>query len=238
MLKKLIPTAAIILFIITVSAPSSLSAAAFSVGATTWYTAWDCDLEGDSTDLEYSPSLLYGPVISASFTPELSMSFVFLYGVLDGDNESSPDTTRYDGDLALNYRINSWLKLFAGVKYIAFSWSDDNGDGKHQALGPGAGLSSVIHMGGNFFLLGYLSGLYLKGEETYPGSSGDYHLKAEEYGYNASLSIAWYIPSASTTISLGGRYQYIHIDYKDNEGPENDNDFYGVTLTAVYSFNI
>ena len=219
--------------------PVKARAADISVGATAWYTTWESELNMED-EIEYDPDFLYGPVISAAFTKDLSLSLVFLYGNFDmtykdsGGNEDKDEIKRYDGDFALNYRISSWFKLFAGVKYIRYTWSDD---GKHEALGPGAGISSVIPVGGNFFLLGNFSGLYLKGDEQ---SGDDFDYKLKEYGYNASVSLAYYIPEASTTLSLGGRYQYVKIEYDGSaaEPMNSKNKFYGLTLSAIYSFNI
>lgn len=228
-------------FIITslVIITGKADAADISVGATTWYTTWETELNMDDK-IEYDPDFLYGPVISAAFTKDLSLSFVFLYGNFDmtykdaDGGEDKDEIKRYDGDFALNYRISSWFKLFAGVKYIRYTWSED---GKHEALGPGAGISSIIPVGGNFFLLGNLSGLYLKGDEQ---SGDDFDYKLKEYGYNASVSLAWYIPEASTTLSVGGRYQYVKIEYDSSaaEPMNSKNKFYGLTLSAIYSFNI
>lgn len=214
-----------------------LNAADLSVGATAWYTAWDYEDDVDS-GVKFSPSFLYGPVLSMTMTQDLSLSFVFLYGKFDMDTGSNTITnTRYDSDLICNYRISNYFKIFAGAKYIGFTWEED---GKHQALGPGAGISTVFPVGGNFFILGYFSGMYLRGQED--GAKGSsYSVKTNEYGGNASLSLAYYIQSASTTISLGGRYQQLKIKYDNNESgmtPDSMSKFYGVTLSAVYSFNI
>lgn len=217
--------------------PAQIKAADVSVGATAWYTAWDYEDDADS-DIEYDPSFLYGPVLSAAFTQNLSMSFVFLYGEFDMKSGSDKlPLKRYDSDLTLNYRISDYFKLFAGAKLMGFTWDPD---GSHMAVGPGAGISTTIPLGGNFFMLGYISGMYLRGDEE--GTKGvPYKEKANEYGGNASLSFAYYIPGASTTISLGGRYQQLRIDYENNISgmtPDSTSRFYGVTLTAVYSFNI
>lgn len=214
-----------------------LNAADLSVGATAWYTAWDYEDDVDS-GVKYDPSFLYGPVLSASFTKDLGMSFVFLYGQFDMDTGSNTmKLNRYDSDLTLNYRVGNYIKLFAGAKLMGFTWDPD---GKHMAIGPGAGMSTTIPLGGDFFILGYISGMYLRGDED--GAKGvSYHEKANEYGGNASLSLAYYIQSASTTISLGGRYQQLKIDYDSNNSgntPDSMSKFYGVTFTAVYSFNI
>lgn len=238
-MKKNIFTASVSLLLFLFISQLNLTAADLSVGATAWYTTWDYE-DDTSTGVEYDPSFLYGPILSLAMTPDLSLSFVFLYGKFTMNFESSDgseDINRYDSDLTLNYRISSYFKLFAGAKYIGFTWSED---GKHQALGPGAGVSAIFPLGNDFFVLGYISGMYLKGNEK--GTKSDnYDVKANEYGGNASLSLAYYIPSASTTISLGGRYQQLKIEYTDsnnNMTPDSISRFYGVTLTAVYTFNL
>ena len=228
-LSKILLAASLLLLV----TPPSLHAADLSVGATTWYTAWD--FEWDSTsESTYEPGLLYGPVVSLAITPDLSLSFVFLYGKFEqtysqpGYEETST-MTRYDSDFTLNYRISNYFKLFAGTKIIRFTWDG----GEHKAIGPGAGISSIFPVGGNLFLLGNISGLYLYGEETVDPDTE----KLNEYGYNGSIALAYYIPDSLTTISLGGRYQYVEIDY-EGSFPDNNSRFYGVTLTAVYTFNI
>lgn len=223
----------IVLFFISQTA---LHAADFSVGATTWYTAWDYKDDAD-TGIEYDPAFLYGPVLSLTMSDDLSLSFVFLYGQFTMNIENDPpmDLNRYDSDLTLNYRIRNNFKLFAGAKYMGFTWGDN---GKHAALGPGAGISAVFPLGNNFFLLGYVSGMYLMGNED-GDKSREYNAEADEYGGNGSLSLAYYINGTSTTLSLGGRYQQLKIDYTDdNDGntPDSMSKFYGVTLTAVYTF--
>lgn len=237
-MKKNIFITSISFILIFFIAQTALHAADLSVGATGWYTAWD--FEWDGTDkIEYDPGFLYGPVLSLAMTQDLSLSFVFLYGeftqVMDEYNEEM-DLERYDSDLTMNYRISNYFKLFAGAKYIAFTWPD----GEHKAIGPGAGISGILPLGNDFFVLGYISGMYLFGNEE--GTiEQDYDTTAHEYGGNASISLAYYIPAASTTISLGGRYQQIKIEYDDKlDGMVEDSmsRFYGVTLTAVYTFNI
>jgi len=233
-IKTLIPF--ILLLIIPLT---SLHAVDLSVGATTWYTAWDYKDDADS-GVTYDPTFLYGPVLSLTMTNDLSLAFVLLYGKFTmnfNSGSDSIDLNRYDSDLTINYRISNYLKLFAGAKYMGFTWDPS---GKHQALGPGAGISTVFPLGNDFFLLGYLSGMYLKGKEE-DTKGQKYEVKTNEYGGNASLSLAYYIQDASTTISLGGRYQQLKIDYVDSSKvitPNSMSRFYGVTLTAVYTFNL
>lgn len=216
---------------------TALHAADLSIGATTWYTAWDYEDDADSK-ISYDPAFLYGLVLSLTMSEDLSLSFVFLYGEFTMDfesDDSTMDLNRYDSDLTLNYRISKIFKIFAGAKYMGFTWADN---GKHAALGPGAGISAVFPLGNDFFLLGYISGMYLMGNED-GDKSREYKAETNEYGGNSSLSLAYYITGTSTTLSLGGRYQQLKITYDDENGgmtPDSMSKFYGVTLTAVYTF--
>jgi hypothetical protein len=102
------------------------------------------------------------------------------------------------------------------------------------------GLSAAIPIAGDLFLLGNISAMYLWGKFKYynpvtPTSSGTEDIK--EYGINSSLSLAYYIAPASTTISLGGRYQYYKGSTSENNW-EFKNKLYGITLTATYTFSI
>jgi len=122
-----------------------------------------------------------------------------------------------------------------------------------DSFGPGLGLSAAYPMFENLFLFGTLSGLYLREnyEEKYlketvtlsavpplPGitdkEEGKNSKTFSSYGYNLTMAIAYYIPSVGAVISLGGRYHsFIKTDDLSNEKT-----FYGVTLTATYSFSI
>jgi len=104
----------------------------------------------------------------------------------------------------------------------------------------------------NLFILGHLSGFVLLNKETseyidMAGPRSIIHLEpgGNDYGFNSGLSLAYYIAPVSTTISLGGRFQYIKTNYSSGRdsfhGSYYDHDtsmFYGVTLTATYSFAI
>ncbi|HNX23893.1 MAG TPA: hypothetical protein PKG60_07565 [Spirochaetota bacterium] len=107
---------------------------------------------------------------------------------------------------------------------------------EHNSFGPATGISAVFPLSNDFFLIGNLGGFYLWGNEENSGSGYSKTSKSKDYGLNSTLSIAYYINSASTTISLGGRYQYLKMDYEDQD--TTDTKFYGITLSATYSFSI
>lgn len=233
MMKNLILTGVFLATLMTCLTPSVLYAAEISAGATTWYAWWDFKSDGSNNDPEFDPAFLYGPALSAKLNDDFNFTFVFLYGKYDmTDNDGSDSKlSRTDSDLALNYRLNNYFKIFAGGKYMGYNMTDFS----HTSYGPGAGISFVIPAGGNFFLLGNVSGLYLWGTEESNDDEDDYN----EYGANSSISLAYYIVPASTTISLGGRYQIFQTVYGDtSEFDDTTHKFYGVTLSATYSFDI
>ena len=227
-LSKTLLAASLMLLITLVS----MYAADLSVGATAWYTAWDFNSSNNQNNTEFDPTFLYGPALSVKFSDDYNLTFVFLYGKFDmHETNSTNKMSRTDSDLALNYRLNNYFKIFAGAKYMSYKMPDFN----HSSTGPGAGLSVVVPVGGDFFILGNISGLYLWGKDDTKDSTD----KFNEYGANSSIAAAYYIASTSTTISLGGRYQYFKTDY-DGTGNSRDltHKFYGVTLSANYSFSI
>jgi len=112
----------------------------FMLGAKAGYFVWDPYINeiggGGLEDLEYGSGILYGPVISVSFTPDLTFSVSGLFGTQSA-HWYSPDqlTTvggggqynisgtyfveidRIDIDSALSYRLTEKMKVFAGYKY-------------------------------------------------------------------------------------------------------------------------
>ena len=155
---------------------------------------------------------------------------------LDENCEKIMEITRLDSDSALNYSINRYVKVFAGLKVVRFNWST----GSHNGLGPAAGFGLTIPVGGSFYILGNLSGAYIFG--THEGTDGGTGLLSNDYidmGLNSNLTLAYYAQAISTTISLGFRYQYFYSDYEDNVlQSDQHHHIYGVILMAVYSFQI
>ena len=238
-----------------------------TVGATSWY-AWgkqyytQKDFMGDYDSVtKTDPSLLYGPALAVKFNDDFNLTFVFLYGKFDATESKDSlksEFTRKDSDLALNYKLSNYFKVFAGIKYLSYGIVPikDNFFGgmtfkikslePHTSYGPGLGLSATIPIIWNFFGLATVSGLYLRGAEkavisNLSGSnSKNVKIGYSEYGINSNAAIAYYIEDWSTVISLGGRLQYIKADYDSNEMHLSSVGFfiYGVTLTATYTFSI
>jgi len=215
--------------------PCKVYATDISVGATTWYTWWDMT-QGGST-MEMDPEFLYGPALAVKFNEDFNLTFIYLYGKFDMPDNSGKiaEIKRTDSDLALNYRLNDYFKLFGGIKYNTYS-IPSNMD--FWGVGPGLGLGYTFPLSENLFLLANFSGFYLWAKEKdYSNPTEKYDSK--QYGFNSTLSIAYYITSASTTINIGGRYQYVKVDYDDYKSEGNmKHKFYGITLAATYTFSI
>jgi len=200
--------------------PCKVHAVDVTVGATTWYV-WSS--EGGDVD----PGFLIGPAASIKFTHDYNLTFVYLYGKFTATTESGDNfkIKRHDSDLALNYKLNKYSKVFGGIKYIGLSSKQEV---ESDAYGPGLGLSGSYPITKNLFALGYVSVFYLWGVKDYADDGKDYF---NNCGFNSNLSAAYYIASASTAVSLGWRYQYF-IGIKD----DNNKKFYGVTIAATYTF--
>lgn len=194
-------------------------------------------------------------LVSQDYTIESS------FNVLD---TASPETftqrynvefRRYDCDLTLNYRILSWFGIFAGLKYLrwdgtgsidvntsntAYSYTSRTDiEVLGQALGPALGLSVSWPLWNDFFLTASASLLYMKSKEetqsTLTENAGppvESSTKDDFYyhGYNGMLGIGYRMIAMRTTLLVGGRYQYLNTEDQPRDV------FYGVTMTAMYTF--
>ena len=248
---------------------------AYSLDITAGLTSWCAWGEQKSSGADYNPdaksdpAFLYGPTISVKFAENWNITFVYLYGKFDYEDKDSPPTgltlvnykskfksKRSDADLAINYRLNDYFKIFGGIKVMSFGMVpleySDGGPGSQSAntgnptcFGLGSGLNATFPVAENLFLLATLSGFIgnadvdVKRYDIYKGWTPSNGEGFWFYAINSNLAIAYYIDSASTTISLGGRYQYFKIEYNSNALPVKlDYTNYGITLSATYSFSI
>jgi hypothetical protein len=118
--------------------------------------------------------------------------------------------------------------------------------------GPGAGISLNLHLWGPVFLLTNASALYLYTSARWDRVWVTHEMQVyHTIGFNGTASLACYIEPASVTVSLGFRYQYLHYILWDSLSNDwkydsttgvtpitdsmNDDHFYGITLSAVYS---
>jgi len=256
---------------ISIIIPCKTYALDITFGATTWYALSELYYTQDKSPgiinnslVKSDPAFLYGPTLAVRFSSDFNITFVYLYGHFKTEkNRGSGDTTkpkfsRVDSDLALNYRLGDYFKVFAGIKYLSYGITPAKTDlytfeipvnetvDIHTSYGSGAGLSATVPVIGNLFALGTVSGLYLWGshgvvvKDIVTSTTHNVNLKYNEYGINSTLSLAYYIAPASVVISLGGRFQYLKSDYKKNAIYLDSIEFtsYGATLTATYTFSI
>jgi len=272
MKKPILLTLAVICCISII--PCTTYALDITVGASTWY-AWGSRYENvqdysirNNNNYAFDPTFFYGPAMSVKINDDFNLTFIYLltkfdyienvYKDLGGTYYVDANIKRSDSDLALNYRLNNYFKVFAGAKYmtyeikLSYDDTDDinyNSQSKHTSLGPGFGVSATYPITGNIFLLGTLSGFYLFS----PGEKfEDYYLYNQdlptkltigynEYGVNSTIAVAYYIAQISTVVSLGVRYQYFITDYSEYKPfliNDIKNEIYGITLTATYTFSI
>ena len=215
-----------------ISIASKAYALDMSVGITSWYSWWDYDRGGEKPDI--GPSLLYGPAISVKLNDDFNLTFVYLYGAFEHTHSDGTvdKYKRSDSNLALNYIVNNYFTVFANLNYMALGVKKYI---QQSTYGPELGIKAVYPISENLSLLATLSGFYLWGKESY--DNNDPSINFKDYGINSTLSLAYYISSASTTISLGGRFQYFKADYS-NDSESINQKFYGVTLTAMYAFSL
>ncbi len=237
----------VILFLLTAVMPATIAHAYdLSVGGATWYSWWEIDTVKGGEDGDDS-ALLYGPLFSFSFSDKWSVSGVFLYGHYEFQfpSDSKEDVYRFDSDLVLNYRVASLVKVFAGAKIMGYKWKlstlSGTDDGLSYNVGPAIGVGFTIPLTTSLYALANVSGLYARGKNTVNSDTGnDKESLSSAYGGNGTLTLAWYIASASTSINLGGRYQYFYLMHDNSESFEYEahNHIYGVTLSAVYTFDL
>ncbi len=243
--QKIMKKIFLLCFLLIIITGRESSAADISIGATGWYAQMDFV---DDSNMEMEPAFLYGPLLNISFLENWGVSFVVLYGkVKSKEEEDGFELKRIDSDTLLNYNFNKYFKIFTGCKYMSYAWGGSDDGGIHYSVGPGLGLGVTLPLGGNFYLLGNFSGVYLWGKHKEDSSSSeeeegrpDWETDMVERGFNTKLSFAYYISAASTSINLGFRYQYSKFIYKDSTSYSEDSAymFYGITLSAVYSFEI
>ena len=241
-MKRILIASLAACFIITgmlIIAPRPLQSATLGIGAAGWYTWWEPKPETRAAEAD--PTIMYGPQLLLQFSPTMSISSVFLYGKFDyyGFENGSPyqmDITRYDSDTTLTYSLNSYMRLFGGLKFMGYDYEY----GDHYGAGPGLGVGFILPFGGNFFGSLSLSVLYLWGEQTDESSSGEVTMKFREFGANCSAALIYMIPSSSVSLSLGGRYFYFQFETTDSEYSEQKekHHFYGVTASAMYMISL
>ena len=226
-MKRIIFTMILILFAFMVR--TNVSAADIGVGAMGWFSGWEMKQSGSNSDIK--PTVLYGPVMTVGFDKTWSLSGVFLYGVFkmkNGNDSSYQNIRRFDADITLNRIVTPNVKVFGGAKVMNYSF----GGGYHFSAGPALGVGLSYPLSESFFVLYNVSAMMLRGTHKDPDSAARPFWAP---GYNTTLSGAYYFTSISTTLNAGLRLQYFRDIYSD-KGNNDSHYFYGVFISAVYSF--
>ncbi len=157
MKKKLVAIAVVVMVFLS----SGAFAMEFMLGAKAGYYAWqpfysEIDASGFS-DIGWGDGVLYGPIVSFIFTPEISLSVAGLLGKqsthwqsvfsdLSGSTNEitgnySFDVFRADIDSVLSYRLGGNFRLFAGYKYLYMNASFESTEIRTDAV---AALDEII----------------------------------------------------------------------------------------------
>lgn len=127
----------LVLLVVFIGISSGAFAMDFMVGAKAGYFAWnpylaDTGSDGSFADIGWGTGVLYGPIFSLIFTPEISLSVSGLLGrqstywnsrfTPNNFNQNitgnySFDVFRADFDSVLIYRLGTNFRIFAGYKY-------------------------------------------------------------------------------------------------------------------------
>jgi len=171
------------------------------------------------------------------------------------------DIEKFDMDSTLSYALNGTFKVFGGVKYQGYKYEDnyyvtmpgigivENGQitMDMKSTGPGLGLGVTYPVISSLFLVVQISGIYMY-SSFHSNTFGEH--KYDIWGWNSSMGLAWFQQSMNTTFSLGGRYQNLKYSkrYSGSFDQNNPTDkdpvagerdiFYGLTLSATYTFSI
>ena len=142
-----------------------------------------------------------------------------------------------EDSLDIDVTVNSPYSISTGDS----DWPQDECFG----IGPAGGVTYTIALLDNLFLTAGTSLLYtsFEADETrkisvnasgYITSTIDERYKYSSWGNNTTITLALYIEPLSTSLILGGRFQYLKY-YPVNDAPSlDDESFYGITFSVVY----
>jgi len=205
-------------------------------------------------------SFMYGEYNAESFSHYVEESGT------EFEEYSKIKSKKYEADLMLSRKISNFFKVYSGLKIQRYDYDEERnvyealGNTKvntvkyrefGNGIGAGLGIGYTQHLINNIYLLTNVSAIFMwnnldrttrENQDTLFSPNIDYNIDFLTWGANTTASIAYYIAPASVTLAIGGRYQ--HLRYKQlNQKDERDLDgntdnFYGVTFSALYGFEI
>jgi len=230
-MKKFLTVFAMILSL-TAGSFSTASATDFLIGAKGGYFVWNSYLKRSGSSMfdsmENGDGQLYGPVFSALFTSDLSLSLSGLFGQQSANwtemnftREGSSDLisatydveiVRADVDTALSYRLSENFKLIAGYKYQYFNMTIE--DAFYQRDGTTGG----VEQGG-----------YQKIDIKMP-----FHGPALGVGFSAPVGEKFFFAANLSALFMWGKFKFDNTEYYyDTSGTKDYStgaDMDGVTM--------
>ncbi|MBN2158125.1 MAG: hypothetical protein JW807_01925 [Spirochaetes bacterium] len=227
-----------------------------------WVRAYEYDID---------PNFIYGPLVMVQFNPNWGLSGSFTYGTFRAKTTQianpvqlllpsflqilrtpallkiSKDVIKMDADLLLNYRVNSYARIFFGPKYQGYSYIEEafisRAELRYDAISFGAGVNFTVRIIGNFYFNPAVSIIGLYGFERISGTkirsfTADQSTgKASAVGGNGTAMFSYYIPAAWMTLAFGYRAQCIYYFIKQNKIYDNNYDlFHGPYVAAIVTF--
>lgn len=170
----------------------------------------------------------------------------------------------YAGFKAQGYRYREIIHYYDLTAFPSVFIDHSEGTDSVECYGPGLGIGATVPLVENLYMLVNLSGVFLWcTEKLNPSMNDTWGLDASgyvftrfflppgkfiSYGGTASLSLAYTIDRINTTLALGGRYQLLFNRQRTGNLWSNDitmniidrqyDHFYGVTLSAIYTFHV
>jgi hypothetical protein len=270
----------IITILLIMLSPASIYAQNLSVGVNLWYAWFEPSFKNEfmgkndsatyNNEFSMTQKSVFTPagMISYKLSDRWVLASVIGYGKgykceseydfthpLYGEfhmHKAFDTLSRLEADANLSYTLNSYFKVFGGVKYSLVTGDGTynyyrildptnpvfQGNGTfdiaaHQ-VGPGLGIGNSLNVLGDLYFVTTLSGLYQyekMTKETKGSKNETLNTTSNNFGLNTTASLAYVFLDEGLTLSLGGRYQQL---WRTSVGTNYR--FYGMMLSVVYSF--
>jgi hypothetical protein len=170
----------------------------------------------------------------------------------------SRSITRLDSDSALAYSLGDYFSVVLGFKVQYYSYDDSitttfsgspnymNYSYEVTTFGPALGFALTVPLAESLYLVWNLNGVIMAGRDKVAWPMPNFinpHGRFVTYGGTSQISLGYDIAPASTTLFLGFRYQALYYSQKKGDVAVLNFDgkvdhIYGITFSAVYTFNL
>ena len=170
---------------------------------------------------------------------------------------------KYDTGITASYALNRYFSLFCGIKLSFYEMTMENGkiansgggfddynaDNaetlENDVFGYALGMTINIPLTDTTTASLGISALYQPGEyygfdkRTSTTTIDERDVEYSAWGVNATLSIAYYMSEISTSLIIGGRFQYLKYHAEEEDIFKMDREIhYGITFAAMYHFSL